>query len=140
MGEEGKKSYFNAGMAQADRVDMLQRILNDARFNIMMINPIYGRFNYEVMVTSCDGLLKECWGKLSDKEKAEGLRIKNLISSYLNSNPIVIGNGNGESKVNNNNLKVFQKFFELYENKMRDFLEAHDMNSPNKEEEDDDEL
>lgn len=140
MEDEGKKSYFNAGMAQADRVDTLQRVLNWARFNPLGFNTEFGRLNYEVMVFACHGLLKECWGKITENEKVDGQRWKNLIESFLEVNPIITKTPQGEPKVNNKNLKDFMKLIDLYENKIRVFLEEHDMNSPNKEIEDDDEL
>ena len=36
MDEERKKSIFNAGVAQAERIDSLQRALNSARFNFFV--------------------------------------------------------------------------------------------------------
>lgn len=139
MGEDSKKGFFNAGMAQAERIDILQRVLNDARFNITQVNMSYGKLNYEIMIKACEGLLKECWGKLTPEEKVTGTRYNNICWLFLKNNAIII-QGRDDTKINNKNLNKLEELINKFENLMREYLEEHGLNNPNKEEDDEDEL
>ena len=90
MSEEGSKSFFNAGMAMAERIDGLQRAINAARFNPLALNGELQKYNYEIMCSSCDGLLKECWGKLTPTEKTEARKIKEATEGFLQYFPVIM--------------------------------------------------
>jgi len=136
MGDDSKKSVFNAGVAQAERIDSLQRALNSARFNPIAQNPEVGKFNYEIMASACDGLFYEAWGKLTDTEKEEGQRIKTIIHSFIEHRAI-ISRVNGEMVINKRNLSEFMVLIDLYEKKNKEYLDEHNLNSPSHEDDDD---
>ena len=136
MAEEGKKSIFNAGVAQTERIDDLQRAMNMARFNPLMVNPMMGIYNYEIMISAQDGLLEECWAKLTATERAKAERIKKVIHKVVNSNPIVIENSNGETKINRRNYEKFLELIDLYAKNNKILLDAHNLNSPDADEDD----
>ena len=139
MSEEISKSFFNAGMAQAERIDSLQRTMNAARFNPLALNQQVNKWNYEIMQSAQDSLLKECWGKLTPEEKIRGQKYKRLIEGFLEYFP-VITKKKDEIKIHKDNYKKFMEIIDLYENTIKVFLEVHDLNSPNKDLDDEDEL
>lgn len=135
--EEKKLSKFNAGVALAERIDSLQRALNAARYNPLAYNFEVGKFNYEIMVISCDGLLNEVWSKLDEKERVYGERIRKLILGFMESNPITSTKSkDGEIKVNTMNFKKFMALVDLYEKTDKIFLDEHNLNSPNFDDDD----
>jgi len=132
MEGEGKKSVFNAGIAQTERIHSLQQALNAARFNLTAYNYEVNKFNYEVMVSSNDGLLMEVWSKLTCDEQVKGNRIRKIVTDFMKTFPIVYSN-NGEYKINNKNLEKFKELIMVYEQINKVFLDVHNLNSPNYE-------
>jgi len=136
MGEyEDKKSKFNAGVLLTSRLHELQATINMCRYNPMAPNLQTGRFNYEVMISALDSLLNECWAKLSPTEQKEGYRMQNLINKFVKFRP-PITTANKELKVNNKNHEDLMKLLDLYEKMIKTFLDTHDLNAPNREEDD----
>jgi hypothetical protein len=133
--DTGGTSVFNAGILMTERIDSLQRAINAARFNPLAQNVEVGRFNYEIMVCANDGLLNECWSKLNAKEKVQGDRIRKIVITFLELNPIIV-NANGETKVNRLNYKKFMELIDIYEKTNKIFLDAHRLNSPNVDDDD----
>lgn len=142
--DDNKRSVFNAGVAQAERIDALQRAINAARFNPLAMNPETSTFNYEVMLASLDGLLKEAWGKMKeDDERPNAKKLKELVHNIAQFQPPVkriMSNGSSELAINIDNYRKLMKLMEIYENEIRDLLEIHELNSPNKDWDDDDDL
>jgi len=128
--DEGLASKFNAGVAMAERIDSLQRAINAARFNPLMPNPETGTFNYEIMISSNDGLFKEAWSKLTADERKIGDRIKKAVYKAIEMNPPIVKNSEG-LKINYQNYKKLLEMLDLYEKLNRQFLENHDLNAPN---------
>ena len=133
--EDSKRSLFNAGVALAERIDQLQRAINMARFNPLAIDNNLGIYNYQVMVYSNDGLLQESWAKLTEKEKLEGKRIKNLVHNFIETFPL-IKEVEGKPVIINHNYKKFCILITLYENKNKIFLDEHNLNAPNMDDDD----
>lgn len=128
--EENKKSRFNAGVAHAERIDSLQRSINAAKFNPILRNMDTGTFNYEVMLVSADCLVAEGWGKFSDPERVMITRINNTIKSMNEYFPPVSVDKNGYTKINKDNYKKLLDLFEMYERKIKELYDLHDLNSP----------
>lgn len=128
--EEGKLSKFNAGVAQTERLDSLQRAINMARFNPLSMNMDTGTYNYQVMINANDCLLNECWAKLKKDEKTYGDRIKLLVHQTVELYPPVTYGKDG-AKVNVNNYKKFMEVINIYEKTTKTFLDTHNLNSPN---------
>jgi hypothetical protein len=130
--EEGKRSVFNAGVAQTERIDSLQRAINAARFNLVAVNYDTGTFNYEVIISACDGLMNEAWAKLDASEKTFSERIRGTVKKFIEANPPFKKN-NGEVKVSNENFKKMSELLDLYEKTTKRMLDSHDLNSPNRD-------
>jgi hypothetical protein len=134
--DEDRKSKFNAGVALAERIDALQQAINGARFNPLAPNMETGRFNFEIMVSANDSLLNECWAKLNPTEKNKGDRVRKVVMMFLRMNP-PITRVNSELRVNKKNYENLMEILDIYEKMNKDFLDAHDLNAPNKEDDDD---
>jgi hypothetical protein len=136
MEENGRKSLFNAGVAMTERIDELQRTFNMARFNPLLFNIQFSRFNYEIMISSQDGLLDECWAKLSTKEREKGDKIKKLINEFVQRNKIIKQNSNGEMIINGENFQKFMILIDIYSKNNKILLDSHNLNSPDSDEDD----
>lgn len=133
---DDKKSLFNAGIAQTERIDSIRRAIISSRFNPLSLNEDTGTFNYEVIISSCDILLNEAWAKLSPKEKILGENTRKLIRRFLEVNPPLKKTSAG-IRINNENYKKLLELLNYYEQLTQTFLDAHNLGNPNLEEDDD---
>lgn len=139
--EYNKQSVFNAGVAQAERIDSLQRAVNMARFNPQEINQDTRTFNYQVMISSLDSLAMEAWSKATAAEQKLLTSMNSVIHSMSNAFPILIENmnhrGQMELEWDVNNFNKLMKTLMIYEKIIKDVLDAHSLNSPTKDDDDD---
>lgn len=132
---ENKKSVFNAGIAQTERIDALQRAINAARFNPLMKNFDTGTFNYEVMISSNEALLYEAWAKLNKDEKDRAERVRLTIIGFMKHHSPLIPNREGGLVLNTENYEKLLELLNLYEKMNKELLDAHNLNAPTAEEE-----
>ncbi len=125
MSEEEEKGIFNSATATAETIASLTRTMNSARFNPLIMNQELMKMNYEVWASSCDSIFMECYASLSVEERLEGEKLKMLVSNYLKYKPIMVSSHNGETRVHNENYSKFLELINLYEKKMRIFLDKH---------------
>ena len=137
--QEGSKSKFNAGVAMAERLDAMQRAINVSRFNPLAPNPQTGKFGYEVMLSANDSLLNECWAKLSKSEQTEGVRMRKIVHLFIKLRP-PITKINQELKIKHQNYEELLELLDAYEKMNKTFLDKHDLNAPNRDEDNWDEL
>jgi hypothetical protein len=144
MEEESKKSLFNAGVAQAERIDSLQRAINAGRFNLIDRNIDTGTRNYEVIIAALDSLINECWGKATSKEKIKLGQIYQIVKFRIKTSPPVILASDEEvgyvERIDHNNLDTVIRLIDIYERYIREVLDAHNLNAPNRDMDDEDEL
>lgn len=133
----GKLSKFNAAAFQMKRIADLQERINIVSLNPLAMNEQFGVFNYEIWVTSCDSLLQEVGAKLSTKERENIKKVRNKLHAFLNRNPILkekrMINGSRETKLNKNVWRVTYKAITIYEEYVRELLDIHQMNSPERD-------
>lgn len=132
---EDKKSVFNAGVAQVERIDSIRRAIISSRFNPLGLNEETGTFNYEVIISSCDILLNEAWAKLSPKEKTLGENTRKLIRRFLEINPPIKKTSSG-LRINNESYKKLLELLNYYEQIIQIFLDAHNLGNPSLDEDD----
>lgn len=133
--EEGKKSQFNAGIAQTERLDALQRAINAAHFNPIQRNIETGTFNYEIIIAANDSLAREASAKADTEEKKQIERIQAIIKKQQEIKPVItIGRGN-EMKLNKDSYQDLLTLIEIYGRLTKQVLDAHNMDNPNAEEE-----
>jgi len=136
--EDTKRSVFNAGIAQAERVHYQQEQINLCNSNPFLINPFTLTYNFQTIISSLNCLLMETWGKLDKDERETGDKLRKAIEIVLIKYPVIrlIPTGNGEELVQDINYYNYYTYLNpiliVYEKAVKDFLEAHDMNSPNK--------
>lgn len=134
--DEAKKSKFNAGVALAERIDALQQAINNAWQNPLAFNINTGTHNYDVIINANESLTKETWGKLKPDEKKEADKIRNIIREFIKRFPPITLTSNGDKKINTDNYEKLKILMDLYEKKNKTFLDEHDLNSPNIDDED----
>ena len=133
---EGKKAKFNPGIAAAERLDAQMRAINACRYNLKSFNPDTGTFSYDAMNQAIVGLLMEAWGKLDKKERDEGDKIRMAIEDFIQLNPPMEKRNNKQTQEmvwNEKNLRRLRELLLYFEMRVKDYLEAHDMNNPNKD-------
>lgn len=137
--DDSKQSVFNAGVAFAERIDALQRAINAARFNPQSYNEETGTFNYQVIITSLHGLLMESWSKLDDEERIILVRYDNMINLMTELFPIVTSTKTENENNffwNYENYKRLMVILNLHEKNIKDALDNHSLNSPNRDDDD----
>jgi len=135
--EDVKQSKFNAGIAQTERIDSLQRAINAAKFNPLMQNFETGTFNFQVMISAADCLGREGWDKFNDAERTELNRYETLCKSWVQTFFPIISVKSGGYKVNNNHLQKFLELYDIWEKKLKIYLGRHSLNAPTRDEDDD---
>lgn len=139
--EETSKSKFNAGVALAERIDSLQRAMNAARFNPRDFNPETKTFNFQIFISAADGLAMEGWSKFDRKEREMVSRVRAVIKKFQENKPSYYYDagmdGETEFMWNEKNFDILMRLLEIYEKTIKDSLEHHDLNSPNKDDDDD---
>lgn len=141
--DNSKISVFNAGVALAIRLDSLQKALNAARFNLQQFNPETETFNYQIMIDSLNSLRMESWSKLDKDEKVNLQRVDKLVKSFIKFrapiNEITTTTGKSYSW-NPENFTALVELLDIYERLIKDALDRHALNSPNRDDDDEDDI
>jgi len=135
--EDVKLSKFNAGIAQTERIDSLQRAINAAKFNPLMRNFETGTFNFEVMISAADCLGREGWDKFDEAERKHLNKHEQLVKSWVRTFFPISQMKNGEIKVNQKAYESFLELYDLWEKLLKIYLGKHSLNAPSKDEDDD---
>lgn len=137
--DQGESSQFNAGLLQMKRIHETQDLLNRANLNPQSFNDEVGVYNFEIIISSINSLLNESSPKLGSVERVEAEAMRDAIRFFLNKYPIYElkngikgGNSRASTKFNEKNWKVLQKQIIIYETLVRRLLDKHELNSPNK--------
>lgn len=130
--EGGRQGRFNAGIAAAERLDSLQRVINSARFNPLLVQPETQTYKFQVMKDAIDGLVGEGRAKFSEAEQLECNKLKDLVELFLKYNYPITPTKDGP-KVNPLYYEKLMKLLCIYENKVKGFLDIHNLNNPNAE-------
>jgi len=141
MGEDnGYESAFNEAALKMKRIHESQNVVNSLSVNLLMYNPIAQKYNYEIVCAELITLLHEVSGKLSDNEKKEGKRWRDLLISVLEIKPIYtkeynesLGNLKSYDKHHPENWKYLRKIIFEFGDLIREYLEKHGLSAPNQE-------
>lgn len=136
---EGFQSKYNEAFLKMHRFHKLQDSINLASMNPLEININLNIYNYQIIIESINSLLKECWSKLNESDRAEALGRKVAIEYLLKKCPIHTfpknqTNSKGMSKLNQANWELLQKWLFNYETFVRDLVGKTGYDSPNKDE------
>lgn len=133
---ENLKSSYNAAELQMLRIGKYIDIISVSRFNPLAFSQItefMGMRNYQVMYEATISLWKEVESKCNDAEKDKINSLKRAVGILLKTYSPIIINARGEERVNQIILKTIIKANEDFETQVRESLENHAMNSPNKD-------
>lgn len=137
--DQGESSQFNAGLLQMKRIHEIQDLLNKASLNPQAFNDEVGVYNFEIILSSINSLLHESSPKLGKVERLEAESMRDSIKLFLVNHPIFelkknlnAGNSRLTNKFNKKNWKVLEKWIVAYETFVRHLLDKHELNSPNK--------
>lgn len=138
---EGVKSQFNAGVALTQRIDSLQRAINAARYNPFAINPETMTYNWQVMIDSLNGLYQEGRPKFTDAEQKDCEQIRGVVDKLIEFSPPVMTQTQGRygtqrQSVDYESWTKLKKLLTIYEQKLRQYFDVHNLNSPNREDDD----
>lgn len=136
MNDIGSQSVFNEAVLKMQRLDELQERLNLLNLDPTALNEFTGQYNFKSITNTLKSLLAEVWGKLSNLEKQNGLRLLKIIKSAMKNKPIFITTKTGK-KFNNENWEYIEELLFSYELLIRQYLEDHDLATPNAEAEED---
>jgi hypothetical protein len=84
----GTQSSFNEASLKMIRIHKFQETSGVCNFNPLQPNQQTGTYNYEVIFECNNNLLKECWGKMNDKEREELKNTKDYLQKFLKKHPI----------------------------------------------------
>ena len=142
MSDDGISSAFNEGALQIRRINDLQDNINRLKLNPLMFNPTTQTYNYEAILTCTSSLLSEVWSKMSAKEKTEGEKIRILVEDFIKYRPVFteyheesFGNVKIKRMLNTSNWEDIKRLLNIFELRVREYLEEHDLTAPKQEEE-----
>lgn len=131
--DDAKKSRFNAGIAQVERIDSLQRAINGAKFNPLMRNIETGTYGYEIIMDALDCMIDEGWEKFSPKERESALRMNTILRKMRKFFPPVDLDKDNLPSINKDNYENFMLFAGMFGRKLKEYYGNHDLNAPNSE-------
>jgi len=138
--DTGKSSQFNAGLLQMKRLHETQDLLNRANLNPLALNEEVGVYNFEILFSSVNSLLNEASPKLGKVEREDAEFMRDAIKNFMLKKPVFevkknikVGSNGMVNKFNETNWRTLQRWLTKYETLVRDLLDKHSMNSPDKE-------
>jgi hypothetical protein len=135
--DTGDVSKFNEAFLKMHRFHKIQDRLNSCRLNPLQQNEVLGLWNFMAMISDCDSLYLEVYGKLTEDETKEIEGIRDKIESFLLKHPIYSENTNvnGKRRLNMDMSawNILKKEIFKYECKVRKLLNRTGYDSPNKE-------
>lgn len=134
--DDAKKSRFNAGIAQTERIDSLQRAINGAKFNPLMKNFETGTYGYEIIMDALDVMIDEGWEKFTTKEREIVLRMNKVLRSMHKFFPPISLDKDNVQSINKINYDKFMEFARMFGRKLKEYYGNHDLNAPNYDEDD----
>lgn len=133
--DEGRKSIFNAGVAQTERVDEIQREINRAWFNPLQKHMETGMWNFQIIIAGYDRIFDgETWAKLPDNLKEKGIAIQSVVHDFIKLNPIITEQKNGTLKINRENYENLIDRLRVWQRIIKVILDKVEFDSPNKDE------
>jgi len=135
---EGRESEWNEATFKSKRLHDIQELINSLRMNPLGISN--GKFAYLMLLSTISILYKEGRSKYSEKERIEVDGIESDCNKILVINPpheqklIASFNKSGGVKylINNKNYNQFMDLLTYFENKVKDYNDAHGLTTKNK--------
>lgn len=136
---DSKKSNFNEAFLKIERIHFFQSVIGEMWINPLKFQQDEMKYGYEIIISQLFNLLTEVWGKLTDKEKIVGKKMKFELLDFLEENKIYTSRSSqsmegSKSKLyfNKKNWKELRMIIFDFEMWIQEMLEAHEYGSPNK--------
>lgn len=145
--DESKLSKFNEGQLKTYRIHLLQKFIAESNTNLWIHNAEFAKYAYEIKFNLIITLFTECYPKLTKSkegkkgEREEGLAVIKKIKQLIKDNPpfeikidVRTENRITHDLPNIANQEKIEHELLLFDLMVRDYLEAHDLGSPNVDE------
>lgn len=135
---DGLTSKFNEASFKMLRFHKLQYEINICRCNPLNFNEPNKVYNFQVWITNLDSMMMEMIGKLSEEEKENILKMRQVIQTFLIKHPVV---NERKNMITNSNLikidypafAILEKEIVRYEIKLQELKSRCGFDSPNNE-------
>lgn len=133
-----KTSKFNEAYLKMIRIHKLQDTIIQCSFNPLLLNEKQQCYNYEIIIRCCGHIISEVWGKLTEEERKESMKIKNDIDEFLTKYPVHLKvnnqtNNKQNTRVEMTRWKILDKSLYDYNLYVRNLLSRTGYDSPNAE-------
>ena len=135
---EGFTSKFNEAFLKMHRIHKLQDSIIQCSFNLQGYNENVLAFNYQIVLSCVNGIMKEVWGKLTEDEREEVTKKRLAIEGFIKKHPIHENiknqtNNKSNTRFNKLNWEVLEKYLLEYDLYLRELLTRTGYDSPNNE-------
>jgi len=132
--ERGDVSKFNPAMHKMNRIHLLCQTINDSKLNLEAWNMEWNDFNFNVYFKSLVILYQEVFSKFNETEREDCEKLRKPIEHFMNKYPIKEKLNNGKyTPIDKERLRIFKKYIEDYEEKVKDYQDLHGLDTPNME-------
>jgi hypothetical protein len=129
----GKTSEFNSAIDYVKRIAALQESLDELRcMNLYDIPYGLSQPVYMLRLKMLTSLWMEILSKASQEEKEDVRSRKKYTENYIKSHPPVKVDHNGKVTLINEHIETIDFLLERLEETLREIIESHGLNSPNK--------
>jgi len=134
-----KESSFNEAYLKMERIHKAQETINNLRTNQLAFNPLYNKYNYEIIISELISLCYEVAPLMKMEENKMFKSYRKLVNDLLDYKPIHEEHKESsfeETKikkiVNVKNWDVLSNVMLMFEDFARGQVEAHGYSSPKK--------
>lgn len=135
--EEKKVSVFNAGVAQAIRIDELHRLIAASRFSPFVMNPMTGGYGYETRISALRELAILGWAKFDENQRKLCDKFEKAMNLLMAMKPIIQESGGDEQSQMVINYQNYQNYLnpvlDDYAKNLMIMLDDHGFMSPDKD-------
>lgn len=136
--EDTKKAKFNAAIFQMKRIHDLQQVINICNMNLLGFSEEHNCYHFELKHRALGDLYSEARPKLKKPELVkDGDLFRDGIQAFMESNTVlkfresVNYSKRTQHSFDKEAFTILRRELQRYEDKIREFLEKTDLQSPN---------
>ena len=138
MGDEGSTgASFNQALFSQKRIDKLFERINDCYSCPLAKNMIFGRYNYEIIISDLVSIYLTCCSKFIKKERDELTEKRKEMEEQAINSPPKTSVVNWKGKVTKaNSFEAWKNLNNLiikFREKLEELMEKYDLGNPNKD-------
>jgi hypothetical protein len=136
--EDIKVSKFNPAQLKMFRLHDYNKLINYCKINPKIINLEYAEYNYMIWLRTINVLYGEIRPLMKEKEIKEIESIKDAIETNMLKFPVLrirkTSTGKTTTDFKDEVWNIYKSWFELYENKVKEYADIHGLDTPQKDE------